>query len=108
MYWIFTGFLCFALFRNRKEIAKYKAAAMAQNHGEELQSLQQDSNSKVTPSADSPDLADKPSPCNSGVSDLKAGSIVLTWNDGNTSELFPNPPADGGDVANGDKINVME
>lgn len=81
---------------------------MAQNHGEELQCLPQDSDSKVSHSADSPYLEEKPSPCNSSVRDLKAGNIVVTWNDGNTSKLFPNPSTDDDNVATGDKINMME
>ncbi|XP_011607876.1 uncharacterized protein [Takifugu rubripes] len=109
---LLAGFLLLGLGamanRNRKEIAKYKAAAMAQNHGEELQCLPQDSDSKVSHSADSPFLEEKPSPCNLGVNDLKAGSIVVTWNDGNTSELFPNPSTDDDNVVTGDKINMME
>lgn len=94
------------MFRNRKKIAKYKAAAMAQRHGEELRDIPQDSDSKPAPSADSPLLANKPSPSNSDVSDLKAGNIVITWNDGNTSQLFQNPPTEDDNVATGDKINM--
>lgn len=82
---------------------------MAQKQGEELQSIPHDSSSsKLTPTAESPLLANKPSPSNSDVIDLKAGNIVVTWNDGNTSELFPRPSTDDENVAIDDKVNTME
>lgn len=96
------------MFRNRKEIAKYKAAAMAQTHGEELRGVPQESESGLTPSGGSPLLVNKPSPPNSGDSDLKAGNIVVTWNDGNVSQLFQSPSADDDNVAGGDEAEVTE
>lgn len=79
---------------------------MAQKHGEELQSIPPDS--KPTPSGDSPLLANKPSPSNSDVVDLKAGNIVVTWNDGNVSQLSQNASTDNDNVAPDDKVNMME
>lgn len=77
---------------------------MAQKHGEEL--LPPDS--KLTPSGDSPLLANKPSPSNSDVVDLKAGNTVVTWNDGNVSQLSQNASTDNDNVAPDEKVNVME
>lgn len=79
---------------------------MAQKHGEELQSVPQ--GRKPTPSGDSPLLANKPSPSNSDVVDLKAGNIVVTWNDGNVSQLFQNAPTDENNMAPDDEVDVME
>lgn len=36
----------------------------------------------------------KPSPSNGEVSELKAGNIVVTWKDGNTSYLYSDPGAE--------------
>lgn len=77
---------------------------MAQKHGEEL--LPPDS--KLSPSGDSPLLANKPSPSNSDVVDLKAGNTVVTWNDGNVSQLSQNASTDNDNVAPDDQVNVME
>lgn len=101
-----SWFFCLILFRNRKKIAKYKAAAVAQKHGEELQSVPQDS--KPPPSDDSPLLANKPSPSNSDVVDLKAGNIVVTWKDGNVSQLFQSASTDDDNMTPDDKVNMME
>lgn len=79
---------------------------MAQKHGEELQSVPQDS--KATPADGSPLLANKPSPSNSDVVDLKAGDIVVTWNDGNVSQLFQKASPDDDRMAPDDKVNVTE
>lgn len=79
---------------------------MAQKHGEELQSVPQDR--KATPADGGPLLANKPSPSNSDVVDLKAGDIVVTWNDGNVSQLFQNASPDEDSMAPDDKVNVME
>lgn len=79
---------------------------MAQRDAEELQSLPADS--KASPSGDSPLLANKASPSNSEVVDLKAGNIEVTWNDGNVSQLFQNASTDNDNVAPDDKVNVME
>ncbi|KAG8001044.1 hypothetical protein GBF38_004835 [Nibea albiflora] len=69
--------------KNRKEISKYRAAAVAQKHeGAELL--------VISPHRDD----SKPSPSNGEVSELKAGNIVVTWKDGNTSCLYSDPGAE--------------
>ncbi|XP_041640744.1 solute carrier family 51 subunit beta [Cheilinus undulatus] len=78
--------------KNRKKIAKYKAAAaLAQmGKGEQLQvisALRDDSSSKPSPSPER--VQHRPPPPNGELSELKAGSIVVTWKDGNTSCLYP-------------------
>ncbi|XP_037650800.1 solute carrier family 51 subunit beta [Sebastes umbrosus] len=84
--------------KNRKKIAKYKAAAAAvAQKGEELQSislLRDDSSSKPSPSLDRLMQGNKPSPSNGEASELKAGNIVVTWKDGNTSSLYSDPAAE--------------
>nr|XP_046232192.1 solute carrier family 51 subunit beta [Scatophagus argus] len=86
--------------KNRKEIAKYKAVAAAmtqKSEGEELlviSPLGDDSNSKPSPSLDRPLQGNKASPFNGEVSELKAGNIVVTWKDGNTSCLYSDPADD--------------
>lgn len=97
---------CFS-FRNRREIAKYKAATatiMAQKcEGQELlvtlpvreeSYSNPQSNSKLPPSLDNMLQGNITSRVNGEVSELKAGSIVVTWRDGNTSHLFSDPEAD--------------
>lgn len=79
---------------------------MAQKPGEELQSIPQES--KSTPSDDSPLLANKPSLSDSEVVDLKAGNIVVTWNDGNVSQLFQNASTDEDQMAPDEKVNGTE
>ncbi|KAM9825004.1 uncharacterized protein ACBT44_005838 [Syngnathus typhle] len=82
--------------RNRRKIAKYKAAAAtALAHRGEEQTWPGDhdegplacagtlSSQRTTQSP-----AREP-PCNGDTGDMKAGSIVLTWKDGNTSCLYP-------------------
>lgn len=99
--------LCFSSFRNRREIAKYKAATatiMAQKcEGQELLVISTvreesysnpQSNSKLPPSLDNMLQGNISSPVNGEVSELKAGNIVVTWRDGNTSHLFSDPKAD--------------
>lgn len=91
---------CFSLFRNRREIAKYKeAAAKAQkSEGEELlvvsSSARDHGNDKPLASLDSTLQEDKSSPSNGELSETKAGEIVVTWKDGNTSCLFQETAAD--------------
>nr|XP_043886689.1 solute carrier family 51 subunit beta [Solea senegalensis] len=70
--------------KNRKKIAKYKAAAAASSPNERLEMTslhKDDSNCKPSP----------PSPGNGEVEPLRAGKIVVTWKDGNTSCLYPDP-----------------
>lgn len=72
--------------KNRKEIAKYKAAAAVaqKSEGEELlviSPVREDGSSKLSPS-------------NGEVSELKAGNVVVTWKDGNTSCLYSDPVAE--------------
>lgn len=40
------------------------------------------------------DGSSKPSPSNGEVSELKAGNVVVTWKDGNTSCLYSDPAAE--------------
>ncbi|XP_070687174.1 uncharacterized protein [Pempheris klunzingeri] len=78
--------------KNRKKIAKYKAAAaMAQrSEGEEFQviTVVKDDSSKPSPSHERLLQGHEPSISNGEVSELKAGNIVVTWKDGNTSCLY--------------------
>ncbi|XP_037102946.1 solute carrier family 51 subunit beta [Syngnathus acus] len=85
--------------RNRRKIAKYKAAAAALAHRGEDQTWPGDHDEGPlacggTPSSQrttqSPARAP---PCNGDTGDMKAGSIVLTWKDGNTSCLYPDTQA---------------
>ncbi|XP_037305684.1 solute carrier family 51 subunit beta [Pungitius pungitius] len=74
--------------KNRKKIAKYKAAAAVSDEGEALRiisALRGDS-SKPSP------LLDRLMTGNNGeMSELKAGNIMVTWKDGNTSCLYSDP-----------------
>lgn len=85
-------------FRNRKKIAKYKAAAAVaqKSEGEELlvvSPLRDDNSSNPSPLLDRPPQGDKLSESNGEVSELKAGNIVVTWKDGNKSCLYSDPVA---------------
>lgn len=81
--------------RNRKKVAKYKAAAgvAPRSGGEELQviSLARDD------ALDDPWQGHGTSPSNGKVDKLNPGDIVVTWKDGSTSCLHPEPAAEGGD-----------
>ncbi|XP_029282387.1 uncharacterized protein LOC115004823 [Cottoperca gobio] len=82
--------------KNRKKIAKYKAAAVAQK-SEELQiiaPLRDVSNSRPSESLDRLMQGNQPPPPNGEVSELKAGNILVTWKDGNTSCLYSDPAAE--------------
>lgn len=86
---------CFFSHRNRKKIAKYKAAAsLVQKCGdEELRSnsqLRDDSNC-TPPSPDTLLQGNKVSSSNGEVNKLEGGNVVLTWKDGNTSYLYSDP-----------------
>lgn len=79
--------------KNRKKIAKYKAAAaLAQmGEGEQLRVVStpgDDSSTKASPLPDRLQHKSKPSPSNGELTELKAGEIVVTWKDGNTSCLY--------------------
>ncbi|AWP02110.1 hypothetical protein SMAX5B_015295 [Scophthalmus maximus] len=81
--------------KNRKKIAKYKAAAsLVQKCGdEELRSnsqLRDDSNC-TPPSPDTLLQGNKVSSSNGEVNKLEGGNVVLTWKDGNTSYLYSDP-----------------
>ncbi|XP_054475871.1 solute carrier family 51 subunit beta [Anoplopoma fimbria] len=84
--------------KNRKKIAKYKAAASAvAQKSEELEiilPLRDESSSKPSPSLDRLMQGNKPSTTNGEVSELKAGNIMVTWKDGNTSCLYSDRPAE--------------
>ncbi|KAL6112650.1 slc51b [Pungitius sinensis] len=77
--------------KNRKKIAKYKAAAAVSDESEALRiisALRGDS-SKPSP------LLDRLMTGNNGeMSELKAGNIMVTWKDGNTSCLYSDPTTD--------------
>ncbi|XP_034385338.1 uncharacterized protein si:cabz01068815.1 [Cyclopterus lumpus] len=88
--------------KNRKKIAKYKAAAALAQKGEELQiisPLRDDSSCKPSPSLDrmtgnNGEVSELKAGNNGEVSELKAGNIVVTWKDGNTSCLYADPAAE--------------
>ncbi|XP_040886584.1 solute carrier family 51 subunit beta [Toxotes jaculatrix] len=76
--------------KNRKKIAKYKAAAslVQRSRDEELQI--------ISPPSSSPDTlqqGNKPFSSNGEVNELEAGNIVVTWKDGNTSCFYSGPAA---------------
>ncbi|KAM8763290.1 uncharacterized protein AB9X84_007720 isoform 1-T1 [Acanthopagrus schlegelii] len=76
--------------KNRKEIAKYKAAAtLAQkSEDEELQLFRDNCSNKQSPSLDFQLQGNKSSPSNGELSELKAGNIMVMWKDGKTSCLY--------------------
>ncbi|GAA6227795.1 uncharacterized protein LOC108877839 [Lates japonicus] len=84
--------------KSRKKIAKYKAAAsLIQKRGDEqlqiISPFRDESRSKPPPSS-SPDRLmqeNKLSSSNGEVNALRAGDIVVTWKDGNTSCLYSDP-----------------
>lgn len=96
---LFSGLLtalisCISSFRNRRKIAKYKAAAAkAQKCGGEELLLASPAREPLPPS-DNVLQENKSSPSNGEVSDLKGGDIVVTWKDGNTSCLYPETASD--------------
>ncbi|XP_054627087.1 solute carrier family 51 subunit beta [Dunckerocampus dactyliophorus] len=67
--------------RNRRKIAKYKAAVALAHKSEEMWAV---TDITGTPSPQRSHAA----PCNGDASELKAGNIVVTWKDGNTSCLY--------------------
>lgn len=75
--------------KSRKKIAKYKAAAsLAQkDEGEELQVISSLTDNSASPRSDRR-LQPNQSPMSNR--DAKAGDIVVTWKDGNTSCLYSN------------------
>ena len=85
--------LCIHLFvsppslrRNRKKIAKYKAVAalLQKKDCEELQVISvEDTSAPASPLAKPP---------NGELSEDRPGDILLTYKDGNTSSLYPDPP----------------
>ncbi|CAG06235.1 unnamed protein product [Tetraodon nigroviridis] len=79
---------------------------MASKNRKKIANIPQES--KSTPSDDSPLLANKPSLSDSEVVDLKAGNIVVTWNDGNVSQLFQNASIDEDQMAPDEKVNGTE
>ncbi|XP_029987048.1 organic solute transporter subunit beta [Sphaeramia orbicularis] len=81
--------------KNRKKIAKYKAAAalLQKSEVQELRVISHNSASVPTPESLSVQDA-KPRPSNGDVSELKPGDIVVTWRDGNTSCLYSEPAAE--------------
>ncbi|XP_020783139.2 solute carrier family 51 subunit beta [Boleophthalmus pectinirostris] len=79
--------------KNRKKIAKYKAAAalLQKKDCEELRVISlEDTSAPSTPLAKPPASS---SPPNGELSDCKPGNIVLTYKDGNTSSLYPDTTA---------------
>ncbi|CAK6961980.1 solute carrier family 51 subunit beta [Scomber scombrus] len=83
--------------KNRKKIAKYKAAAAlaCKSEVEELRVISQPrEDSPSTPSPERLPLGTKASLSNGQTSELKAGEIMVTWKDGNTSCLYPDTAAE--------------
>ncbi|KAM3625697.1 uncharacterized protein V6R79_016297 [Siganus canaliculatus] len=73
--------------KNRKKIQKYKVAAAAasqKGEGEELRlvSVRDSSGGSKT---------SLPPPFNGELTEVKGADIVVTWKDGNTSSLYPDP-----------------
>ncbi|XP_077376509.1 uncharacterized protein LOC144018176 [Festucalex cinctus] len=78
--------------RNRRKIAKYKAAAAAARSGAGDQMWAGGDDGAFACATPSSRRA-LPAPCNGDTGDVKAGSIVVTWKDGNTSCLYADAPA---------------
>ncbi|XP_056464477.1 solute carrier family 51 subunit beta isoform X2 [Gadus chalcogrammus] len=76
--------------KNRREIAKYKAAAALarQPGGEELQTL---NDFQGHNDLEAPPQGHSPAPPALDGAGLSQGEIVLTWRDGNVSTLYPDP-----------------
>ncbi|XP_068169373.1 solute carrier family 51 subunit beta [Antennarius striatus] len=88
--------------KNRKKIAKYKAAAAKSQRsgGEEMMvisAVRDDDGGARSLPIDIQTQASKASPSNGGVGELGTGDIMVTWKDGNTSCLYPDPAAGGVD-----------
>lgn len=111
--------------RNRSKIAKYKAAALAMKpEAEELQVIVtevrgQRTNSEVKPvnstsvqvsmsQSEIPVSQAKPLQDNGEVEGLKPGDIVVTWNDGNVSSLYPEPEGEVEVLAEVEKEEVLK
>lgn len=98
-------------YRNRKKIAKYKAAA-ALAHKSEVEELQVISqlreNSASTPSPERLLQGTEASLSNEKVSELKAGDIMVTWKNGNTSCLYPDPVAEAELPEEEKEVEVVE
>ncbi|KAM8890431.1 uncharacterized protein ACB058_015438 isoform 1-T2 [Synchiropus picturatus] len=76
--------------KNRRKIARIKAALAQRSNMEELQ-VMSTAKDDGEPSTPGPQHAAKTPPVNGDVMDVKAGSIVVTWKDGNTSNLYSDP-----------------
>ncbi|CAI5689536.1 uncharacterized protein si:cabz01068815.1 isoform X2 [Oreochromis niloticus] len=75
--------------KSRKKIAKYKAATSLLQKNEDQELLKENS---THPASDMPLQGNKPHMSNSDTSEQSnAGNIVVTWKDGNTSCLYPDP-----------------
>ncbi|XP_061611685.1 solute carrier family 51 subunit beta isoform X2 [Phyllopteryx taeniolatus] len=81
--------------RNRRKIAKYKEAAAAAHKGEDRTWPGGDDGDDDC-GARTPRMA---TPCNGDTGEMKAGSIVVTWKDGNTSCLYTDAPVEDGPEA---------
>ncbi|XP_034039739.1 uncharacterized protein si:cabz01068815.1 [Thalassophryne amazonica] len=77
--------------KSRKKIAKYKAAAAGAQRSEakELQVLCGSGDKSSAPQTDEQMFPSS----NGNVGDLSPGNILVTWKDGNTSDLYASPAA---------------
>lgn len=82
--------------KNRKKIAKYKAAATAlrKSDGEDLRVILHEDTSSSSSTPATPQAKPSALPPNGELSECKAGDIVLTYKDGNTSSLYPDAAAE--------------
>ncbi|XP_036819062.1 uncharacterized protein si:cabz01068815.1 isoform X1 [Oncorhynchus mykiss] len=107
--------------KNRNKIAKYKAAALAMKpEAEELQVIVTEVGGQRTNSVNSayvqvsmspseiPVSQAKPLQDNGEVEGLKPGDIVVTWNDGNVSSLYPEPEGEVEVLAEVEKEEVLK
>ncbi|KAL7866801.1 hypothetical protein AOLI_G00146150 [Acnodon oligacanthus] len=93
--------------RNRKKIAQYKAAAAASPSSkfetEELQVIthaKDDMNSHTAPKQDNHTDNTEPTGGDSETEAPKPGEIIVTWKDGNVSNLYSDSPEDGEEKIN--------
>ncbi|CAM4518208.1 unnamed protein product [Leuciscus chuanchicus] len=112
--------------RNRKQIAKYKAATKVTELNPEMEGLQVIVTDKVTQVKEEKSLSissenitthnshrdwEEPSTNSKASEEMKHGEIVVTWKDGNVSTLYPEPVSEGEgeqDVHNTDEETLSQ
>ncbi|KAG1959528.1 solute carrier family 51 subunit beta [Pimephales promelas] len=112
--------------RNRKQIAKFKAATKLTELNPEMEGLQVIVTDQVTQVKEEKSLSissehvtthnshkdwEEPSTNSKASEEMKPGEIVVTWKDGNVSTLYPEPESEGDveqDVHNTDEESLSQ